>query len=1320
MKKLSLALRSGAQALGKKSKGRLQSYVKKKASATEAAIVERTALNSKQVEFVKQSVTQHWEDGEKQYKLKLLVGQMGQLKAINLNDVRVLMDTPAEYWRGLLLYQMKDWAGAEKLFRKAVEKNPNHARSNFKLGMSLFKQKKWDVAYASMLTASQLDSSMERWKVQLIQSRRRMLTGFDFSGSSTSIQEALLREKIELNIDVFDSCVALSKNLKRQGKYWQQIEILQQAIQMNKKSADLYIDLGEACLEMKRYQEAQAAFVQAVSLNKEDKNPYLYYKCGYSLEKSQAEESQIEKYYKLAISQDEELDSNIYGIGAFHEKFGLWYDAVSAYKKLLNKQARNSSLAARLAFAYLRCYDFENAFFYYKNAISDSLVTDPEHLYRLGFISERLQHFDVAAEYYQAALGRKYTAYWYYRLGTVFSAMGKHKEAVQAFLATKRNFNLKRQFIKDLELVRRERLFDDKKLCPYAENAHDFNELLSFYYQLIYRQCDYQDSAYYALGYILAELGEYEQADEILKNIRLLRNTYGLSVSKFDNNENFRQSALYIEYFKQLPIKKKVILFESFGGSAMTCSPLAIFLAMLKRPEFNDFTYIWVIDEQKNAMDEFKDRENIFFVKKNSDLYLRFLCSAEYLVNNATFPAYFIRKEGQYYLNTWHGTPWKTLGKDIKNSFMELKNTQRNFLQSSHLISPNPHTSWVLTERYDICDIYTGKFLECGYPRIDLTLNTSEKRKWQLYDLLNLDVSKPIVLYAPTWRGTLGSPEVESSKLISEIQMISKLDVNVLFRGHYFVENSAYDLGIGKYIVPSTINTNELLSIVDVLITDYSSISFDYMVTNRPIIYYIDDYEHYEDSRGLYFKPEEMPGVLAFSKDELLRSLKDVINDRIDFSKEYEKSHQFILHEDGNVSDRVVDWFVCGRDDADEVSLQSQSKKSLLLYGGEFIPNGITTSLINLLENIDKTKYTVSLLIDPNAVASDEKRLQQFYRLPQDIKIIPRVGRMNRTIENDWIEAKANQYKFLPERMREYFESDYAYEFKRILGGAHFDAAIEFTGYSRFWAYVLGFANDTQMLKTIYQHNDLYGEWKMRFPRLENTFSVYYKFDKIISVSKQTMELNIENLAELFSIERDKFDYCDNVQNPNDVLKKAIMPLNDTDEMYFQTSGKVFVNLARLSPEKNQAKLIKAFRKVVDVYPDARLLILGDGPLKNDLSKLILDSNLSENVFLLGIRFNPFPILERADCFVLSSDHEGQPMTLFEAMILKKPIISTDITGSRSAIEGRSGLLVENNEEGLFFGMRDFIEENIVFNDFDYDEYQQNALNMFYSKVCSK
>ncbi|HAL9276739.1 TPA: glycosyltransferase, partial [Escherichia coli] len=112
----------------------------------------------------------------------------------------------------------------------------------------------------------------------------------------------------------------------------------------------------------------------------------------------------------------------------------------------------------------------------------------------------------------------------------------------------------------------------------------------------------------------------------------------------------------------------------------------------------------------------------------------------------------------------------------------------------------------------------------------------------------------------------------------------------------------------------------------------------------------------------------------------------------------------------------------------------------------------------------------------------------------------------------------------------------------------------------------------------------------------------------------------------------------------------------------------------------------------------------------------IITLGLEKSVHLLGRISNPFPLLKRADCFVLSSNHEGQPMVLFEAMILDKPIISTDITGSRSALEGRSGVLVENSVDGLFNGMRDFILGRLEFKHFDIESYQKNALSMFYEK----
>lgn len=85
------------------------------------------------------------------------------------------------------------------------------------------------------------------------------------------------------------------------------------------------------------------------------------------------------------------------------------------------------------------------------------------------------------------------------------------------------------------------------------------------------------------------------------------------------------------------------------------------------------------------------------------------LASCEFLINNVSFPEYFIRKKGQRYLNTWHGTPIKFLGKDIKDEFLAHKNVARNFLHTTHLLSPNTHTTNILLDRYDISNIFSGE-----------------------------------------------------------------------------------------------------------------------------------------------------------------------------------------------------------------------------------------------------------------------------------------------------------------------------------------------------------------------------------------------------------------------------------------------------------------------------------------------------------------------------------------------------------------------------------------------------------------------------------
>src|SRR5699024_12458089 len=103
------------------------------------------------------------------------------------------------------------------------------------------------------------------------------------------------------------------------------------------------------------------------------------------------------------------------------------------------------------------------------------------------------------------------------------------------------------------------------------------------------------------------------------------------------------------------------------------------------------------------------------------------------------------------------------------------------------------------------------------------------------------------------------------------------------------------------------------------------------------------------------------------------------------------------------------------------------------------------------------------------------------------------------------------------------------------------------------------------------------------------------------------------------------------------------------------------VTMGRRAGEKVQEKRILAVEKVYQERKDIRLFILGDGPLKYRLNEVLDELQLKEAVYLLGQKKNPYPYLQQADCFVLPSNYEGQPVVLYEALILQKPLIATDI-----------------------------------------------------------
>ncbi|MCF6243623.1 MAG: CDP-glycerol glycerophosphotransferase family protein [Sulfurovum sp.] len=856
-------------------------------------------------------------------------------------------------------------------------------------------------------------------------------------------------------------------------------------------------------------------------------------------------------------------------------------------------------------------------------------------------------------------------------------------------------------------------------LVKEYEEKEEYENAILCYEAIIDRKEDFDGSLYFKLGHTFALQEKHEEASLAFKEQRIMQDAHGVIEAPYRKDKRLHNIINYTEYYERCTLEENTIVYESYHGSSMSCSPYAIFKSLLVDDRFDEYKHIWVINDIDKASPKYKEYKNIIFVKKSTTLYMRYLATAKYLINNTTFPDWYIRKEGQVYLNTWHGTPLKTLGRDVKEDFFAHKNQTKNFLQASHIISPNQHTTKILENSYDIKDIYTGILATTGYPRQDLMLNITDNEKSNIYKSLDINESNTIVLYAPTWRGTVNGAEFNTEQLSNDIEYLSTLNnVTILFRGHYMVEKLLSEAQVNVTVVPNKLDTNSVLSIVDILITDYSSICFDFMVMQKPIVYYVYDREIYEKERGLYFKLEDIGDYICYDISKVKEFLEDIIKDKKITKLQRKVKKNFCKYDDGNATQRIIDMIFLNK--TNDIHIEKKLKKeSILIYGGPLMANGITTSFINLANYIDKTKYSVTITFDPNAILLEDIRMNQFNKFDNDIKVVPRFGSMLMTLEERNVLARFNSSKGLPgEEMWSLYEYAHKREFKRVFGHGKFDYIVNFEGYTVFWSVLMGMKLDGVKSNAIYQHNDLYSEHTMKYPYLAQTFDLYRFYDNVVSVSEKTKEHNKDNLSMRFNIPKEKFIYCDNVQDPNNILEKSKETIDIESHRKIFKNKKVFINIGRLSPEKGHIKMIHAFAKVHEQYPETCLINLGHGVLESEIKSLIKKLKLEKNVFYLGQVSNPYKYLKASDCFVLPSDHEGQPMTLLEALILEKPVIATDIVGNRSVLEGRPGHLVENSEEGIIDGMIHFLKGDYKDDKvFDYKKYNQDALDMFYQKV---
>lgn len=327
---------------------------------------------------------------------------------------------------------------------------------------------------------------------------------------------------------------------------------------------------------------------------------------------------------------------------------------------------------------------------------------------------------------------------------------------------------------------------------------------------------------------------------------------------------------IFYGFFCFFPINDKRIVFSSFYGKQFSGDPKAIYM-LIKRINLN-MECVWVLNERKNK--EFKT------VNRYGLKHLYYLATCKYRIDNCQEKSILRSRDGCINVQTWHGTPIKKIAQDIEQvGFNAIKKEWQKDADSwDYLITSSELTTDLLSNAFnvsrDIC-------LEYGNPRNDVFYNYSDVDVNRIRTNVGINERKKVILYAPTFRDGKDTFNIEIdfnylSKMLGEEYVF-------LVRMHSNVKQFKSESVSGSFVVNVTDydDVQDLLLISDCLITDYSSLFFDYAILKRKMIFFAYDVEKYEmDSRSLYYKYKNfVPGNVVANQEELV---EEILSERFD------------------------------------------------------------------------------------------------------------------------------------------------------------------------------------------------------------------------------------------------------------------------------------------------------------------------------------------------------------------------------------------------------------------------------------------------------
>ena len=419
-------------------------------------------------------------------------------------------------------------------------------------------------------------------------------------------------------------------------------------------------------------------------------------------------------------------------------------------------------------------------------------------------------------------------------------------------------------------------------------------------------------------------------------------------------------------------------------------------------------------------------------------VYMELIETAQFLLTEVYLTAAWVKKEGQMYINIWHVTPLKKLGL-AKNAKGKHKNgiQQSNFIDADYLLYPNDYTKKHMLESYKVADLMPGKVLKLGYPRTGGMLEAAQSDQTELRKMLAPN-GEHIYAYMPTWKDYLKVDQVvaESKELLDYLDANLREDQILYVNLHHRVSDSL-DYSQFKRIrqFPPTVDSYKLLALTDALITDYSSVFYDYLALRRQIVLYCADYELYRKKRGTYMDLMELPFDKAVTPEEVLAA--------INRGKTYDDEaayQEFCAYDSVENAHKLCSLFLGTEDEVEVEAIPKNKKKKVMIYSDALSECTETQWLRKTAENCAGSD-TVELFISCNQDMVNENK-DSAYPLLNKVPVIGTTADYFPSAMGHTAKKLYESGKITIGQAMSVWKYDYAAAVRRFLGRAAFDLAV--------------------------------------------------------------------------------------------------------------------------------------------------------------------------------------------------------------------------------------------------------------------------------------